>query len=288
MTYPDFPRHMSMQNLNEHFTLTQPEIELLSELRTAKNKIGFSTLLKTSVFLGYPPTKKSDVPNEVVAWIGNQLAIDPLEFSAYVWQSSTFWLHLSKVRQFTHFRPYDLMDGPKCIKWLLQQGSHLSTFEHFMEEAIQIFRKWNIGLPSKSELLRLVSSARNAFLHSMYDSISSKIALGIKTMMDQSLTTHEKSHSKYHWLKSKPGRMGMKTLMNEIDKLTFIRQFHIVPEVLFKNVSDDHLLKMVARVDNEDAHQVSRHNRLIIPKFNNIDFTDYVKCFGFCYCAPKI
>ena len=58
MEYPRFKLHFLEDDLIEHFSLTSDERYLLSQCRNYTNRLGFSVLLKSFQFLGYPPLQK--------------------------------------------------------------------------------------------------------------------------------------------------------------------------------------------------------------------------------------
>jgi hypothetical protein len=72
MEYPHIPQHFSKEELFEHFTLTQEEKYILPQWRKEKNILGFAVLLKTYLFLGFPPRRKGEVPAPIVSWISQQ------------------------------------------------------------------------------------------------------------------------------------------------------------------------------------------------------------------------
>ena len=57
MSYPNLPKYLSKEDLIEHFTISASERKVLARLREKKNVVGFTALLKSFQFLGYPPYK---------------------------------------------------------------------------------------------------------------------------------------------------------------------------------------------------------------------------------------
>jgi len=64
-------------------------------------------------------------------------------------------------------------------------------------------------------------------------------------------------------MKSRPGRTGMKTILQEIEKLKFIKGFGINADVHFQDVSNDLLTILADRTRSEDVSQIRRHPEAI-------------------------
>ena len=86
MNYPHINPHLSDEEIFEHFTLTRDELCFLSELRKERNVLGFAVLLKTFVFLGYPPRDMRNIPSEIISRLSQQLQLNPEEFENYRWK----------------------------------------------------------------------------------------------------------------------------------------------------------------------------------------------------------
>ena len=67
MDYPHLSPNMTYDDLIEYFTLTQDERYLLSQWRPDVNILGFTVLLKSFQYLGYPPIKKEDIKETVIS-----------------------------------------------------------------------------------------------------------------------------------------------------------------------------------------------------------------------------
>jgi hypothetical protein len=60
-------------------------------------------------------------------------------------------------------------------------------------------------------------------------------------------------------MKSKAGRLGMPSILEEIRKLNFIRQFNLEPEICFRGFSQEVLRYFKKRALPENSYQMDRH-----------------------------
>ena len=73
MLYPSFEKSLNQEQLYDYFTLNQKDRDLLIQIRKDKNFLGCAVLLKSFLFLGYPPGDKGAIPEMVVERMSIQL-----------------------------------------------------------------------------------------------------------------------------------------------------------------------------------------------------------------------
>jgi hypothetical protein len=78
-------RHWLPTELDEHFTLTPPELVLLTG-KLDFHRLGQAALLKCFQYEGRFPFHKSEVTREVLIYLARQLRLDPGLFLQYDWQ----------------------------------------------------------------------------------------------------------------------------------------------------------------------------------------------------------
>ena len=260
MEYPHIPPHVSKEDLFEHFTLTQDERYHLPQIwRKEKNILGFAILLKTFLFLGFPPRKKADIPAAIVSWISQQLDVDPVEYKSYRWKSSLWDIHLASIRDFTGFRPGNGDDLQKLVQWLVDEAESHPTRRKMFSAAIQRCRRLRLELPVEKELQRLVSSAWQQYLSITCQKITERLAPETLQKMDQCLNPALNDNDCYEWMKTNPKKFGMKTLLREIKRLQFVNEFKIKADIHLINVPDDVLKLLRERAAPEGSYQMKRH-----------------------------
>jgi hypothetical protein len=244
MDYPHIPQHIGNEALFEHFNLTQDERYSLPRWRKDQNMLGYVVLLKSYAFLGFPPRKKDDVPHAVVSWISQQLDVDTAEYQCYQWKSRLWDIHLSAIRDHTGFRPGNKEDFQTLGRWLIEKANGHATMSKMYAAAIRRCRSLKIELPTEKELQRLVSSSWQQYLNQTCQTIAQRLEPSIREQMDQCLDIDLRDRERYNWMKGKPGKMGMKTLLQEIRRLRFVNGFDIQADKHLVDVPTD-VLKLL-------------------------------------------
>jgi hypothetical protein len=89
--------------------------------------------------------------------------------------------------------------------------------------------------------------------------IYNQLAAKQKKIMSACLKPGKNKTTSYDWMKSSAGRLGMRSLIDEISKLKFMRGFEIAPEKLFDGISIGVLRYLKDRARPEDSYQMRRH-----------------------------
>ncbi|MBF0398926.1 MAG: Tn3 family transposase, partial [Desulfobacterales bacterium] len=237
------------------------------------------------IFLGYLP-EKEDIPHKIIDKIGFQLKIKPDVFNEYEWKSRTWHHHIALIRSHYGFRACENSDFNSLLEWLISQNNTTNSQNNLLNLAIEKFRNLRIELPSEKELQRIVNSSRQKFLENLYKIVSEKINPITKKLMDFMIDSSEGEISCYDWIKTKPGALKIKTILDEINKLNFIKEFNIDSQYL-KGFSQEIIYQLKERVMPEDSYQIKRHPEpirytliAVLLHFQQMEVTDnIVRCF---------
>lgn len=259
MEYPHFCLHITEKNLLEYFTLAPEERYLLSQWRKDVSILGFAVLMKSLQFLGYPPRQKQDIPDSIIVYISGQLGLNAKLFKQYRWKDSVWKVHLNTIREFTGFDHSKKDDLEKIANWLTAQGNNHPTRSKMYVAAIHRCRRLLLELPKEKEFQRLVNSAWQEYLNTIYEKISNRLGYRIREKMDKYLDFDPAEKKRYSWIKANPRKIGIKTLLIEIDKLKVVNEFGVRGDVHLLNVPDEILQLLRERAAPEGVYQMKRH-----------------------------
>jgi len=259
MTYPRLPKHLLKESLAAHFTLEIDDRTVIERMRTPKNRLGGAVLLKTFQFLGYPPRQKPDIPPQIVEWIANQLKIDPSLFHEFRWKDRAFRHQLAMIREHMEIRPFGANDQETVAEWLFKQGNELTTRKEFVEAAVSKCRELKIELPTEKGLRRITDASRRRFLENLYEKVAVRLDQQTRKALDDCITASGSETARFDWMKTPPGKTGLKTIFLEIEKIEFVRAFGIKRDTHLINISDDLLEFLADRARVEDASLIRRH-----------------------------
>lgn len=237
-------RQWESDELIETFMLLPNELAILpGNLTNASghNQLGFAVLLKFFQVEARFPQHPGEIPQAVVEFIAKQLKLSYQSFLDYKWKGRTIKEHRSIILNFLGCRPVKRPDKQSLMQWLkdkvLPLGLHLNAIR---EQAYQRLRNLKLEPPSAKELTRLINSATRNHERDFCRTISSRLPSKTRSKMDDLLDTEytredeegQFRQSDFNRLKTDPGRLGLKSLFREIDKLKRIRQIDL-PQDLF-------------------------------------------------------
>ena len=259
MDYPVLRSQTPEDDLISHFSLDVEDFEVIKRIRKDVSRLGFAVFLKTLGFLGYPPRSKKEIPGVIVRWIADQIGLETELFRAYRWKGRVWDYHLSIVRRHTGFSPFSPKDYSDLLDWAAKKAGELPFQKELLSAAVQQCRDCRLELPREKELRRLISTARKRFFQDLYQRVFSRIEPGGIDQIRACFEPSETGSTLYDWMKSPPGQLGMKTILEEVKKLRFIRGFNIDVGRYFPATSSNVLQVLRDRARAEDAYQMRRH-----------------------------
>jgi hypothetical protein len=114
-------RHWGDEDLVEHFTLLPAERDLIAMAHGDHTRLGLAVLLKSFRLDGRFPTTPHEVPASVVAFLAQQLALDPLAFGRYDWWGRVIDDRRKLIRETLGIRAWTNADIPALITQLTEE-----------------------------------------------------------------------------------------------------------------------------------------------------------------------
>lgn len=99
-----FPDEVTDADCIVYFTLTPDDQALIGSRRGQENRLGMALLLCSLRYLGYFPANIDHTPENMVAFVANQLQVSPEDLVAYADRDETRREHLPEVMQHLGFR----------------------------------------------------------------------------------------------------------------------------------------------------------------------------------------
>src|SRR5205085_2649724 len=136
----------------------------------------------------------------------------------------------AQIRAAFQFREATVADGEGMSSWLAE---HVLSHEH-QEDAVraacyQHFRTLRIEPPTPDRVTRIIRSAYRTFETTLYETtfqrLDEKARAALDALLkDQPEETEEEGEVTLHELRMDPGRVGVETMLTEIQKLRRIRR----------------------------------------------------------------
>ena len=201
----------------------------------------------------------------LITWMAKKLQFPIKDFEEYKWKSRSFKYHLALIREYTEFEIYN-----KKIAWeqlVIFRKNDLLNFPINKNELFRIilkdFENIKMELPTETELTRLVNSLYNYFFKELTNVFYNKMSTQLRQSLNDLLNKDENKTYPFDWLKSNSGKLGIKNILNELDKLTILNQHIQSIESVFIGVSGKIVKYFHNRAKTEGTHELKRHPKLI-------------------------
>jgi hypothetical protein len=120
-------------------------------------------LLKHYSRHGRFPRGRSDLADDVIAFVARQIGVDGSDLGFYEWSGSTIEYHRAQIRTHLGYRVAGVADQEKLTAWLATNVAHAERRpERVREELLAEFRRDQVDPPTAGRLMRMV---RSAFAH---------------------------------------------------------------------------------------------------------------------------
>jgi TnpA family transposase len=264
-------RNWDLHELIEHWTLLPQELELLQN-RTSSTRLGFAVNLKFFQNESKFPKNRIDTPKAVLAFIAQQVNVEPEEFQNYDCHGRSSRYHRQQIREFCGFRSPTSEDADDLREWLLQTVLPQTLDSQTLENAAtQRLRDLSIGAMSFRQLDRIIHAATRVYELRFCQGISKKLTPETQKFIDQLLTGAQSENSSvesgsdsqvklptFKFLSTDPGGVSLEHLFQEIEKLKLIRQMDL-PLDLFHGVSPKIAETYRMRAATERLTELRRH-----------------------------
>lgn len=264
-------RQWSAEELVEQFTLLPNELALL-ESKVGANRLGFAVWLKFFQLEARFPQSRREIAKAIISYIAKQLDLSPKLLQDYRAQGRTAARYRMEIREFFEFHEATLEDAEALKAWLCQTVLLYNYQETHLEATLyHRFRELKLEPLSPAQMKRLIRSAvRTAeatFCNTLFQHLSPQTLsqmdalLQTETLLPDAESTRFKQ-SVFSFLKSDPGRVGLESLFQEIDKLEHISQLEL-PATLFNNTPPKIVGHYRRRASAEAPRDLRRHPKPI-------------------------
>lgn len=250
-------RIWSIDELAEHWSLKYEETQLL-KTKPSRNHLAFVAQLKYYQNTGRFPFSSTDLPETPLHYLAEQLEITVELLHEYSWRGRTGTRHRQEILEFLGIRRVSATDKTSFSNWLIEnQYPHGASIEDATESAFDWFQNNQVECPTDKELERLVRSAYLQFELNLYEHFASCLSPESKMQMDQSLDG-VKGVVNFGDIKADPDRLGLDSVLKEVEKLSFIRSLHLPIENL-ATFNAKVLQRYRQWVNSETAWKVKQH-----------------------------
>ena len=223
------------------WTLVEPDWDLIAN-KAGATRLGFALLLKYFEQEARFPRHAGEMPTAAVQYVAEQVKVDPALFAAYAWSGRTIKYHRAQIREALGFREPTREDEDRLAAWLADEVCPVELSEERLREAV-LARCRAEKIEPVGRIDRLLGTAQAAFERRFTTRIAARVAPPARVRLEQLLEegpvpdAEGRGVSFLSELKADPGRVGLETLLKEVEKLTRVREIGL-PADLFADTSE--------------------------------------------------
>jgi len=238
----DLKREWQPEELIECWTLLDRDRRLVAN-KAGATRLGFALLLKFFELEARFPRAVGDLPPAVVEYVAAQVKVPAGALETYKWSGSTIEYHRSQIRAELGFREATVADEQLLARWLAGEVYPVELGEERQREALLgRCRTERIEPPGLSRMERILGSARASFDQDFTVRTLGRLSAESIERLERLINAAEDITPGgpvgfLGELKSDPGRLGLKTLLEEIDKLERVRAIGLSDD-LFGDASE--------------------------------------------------
>jgi Domain of unknown function (DUF4158) len=247
----------SAEELVEHGSLAPEELSHLPG-KTDDGKLGFAVQLAFYKRHANFPDDEADVAPAVTAHIAGQIDVAPTVLDGYDWSGRTGRRHRQQILDFLAVTPFDKRAETAFRAWLADEIlPHQPNSVALEEQVCAWFARNRISRPGTYRLDRLLASARAAHDERAFRTVADRFDAETQRRLD-ALLADDGTGATFSRLQADPGRVGLESLLAEIDKLEILRALKLRADIL-KQHHPELIKRFRRRVATEAAWELRRH-----------------------------
>lgn len=189
----------------------------------------------------------------MIAHLAGQVGVSAVLLEGYEWAGRTGRRHRQQVLDFLAVVPFEGAAEAAFRAWLAEEALPGEPNTAALEEQIGAwFARSRVTRPGGYRLDRLVASARAAHEERAFRMVAAHLDAETRRRLEERL-------------RADPGRVGLESLLAEIDKLDIVRSLRLPPDIL-KPHHPELIKRFRRRVATEAAWELRRHpERIRLP-----------------------
>jgi Domain of unknown function (DUF4158) len=227
------PEDLSDQLLARYYTFSDDDLALIKQRRRLKNRLGFAVQLVYLRFPGRTWLASEDVPPRVLAYVADQLRVNPMSLVQYAQdREATRFEHLAELQRVYGFRSFSAQIYREMASWLLSLALTTDNGVALIEALMQEMRTRQILIPGITTLERLAWEVRRRARYQVYQWLTEGLTEAQRIQIRSLLTVSTpRGQSLLGWLLQPPGSASPASFQKVVERLRWIRDVGLDPQV---------------------------------------------------------
>ncbi|GGR27029.1 hypothetical protein GCM10008957_42950 [Deinococcus ruber] len=247
---------MDERLLAQYYSLKDTELARVLERRRDFNRLGYAVQHTVLNHLGHRLARDEFPPLEVLAFLSEQMKVDPACYVLYAARKNTRHEHFAELCQHAGYVELSRKLNLDLRGWLLPQAIITEQAFPLMTAVMDELRRRKILVPRIQVLERLVAAVQGQADQQTYVMLDFALS-DARERAEELLTVQEgQSISRYAWLKQHVGAPKPRNVSLLLDKLALVRSFPVQSNI--RSLLPQSRLSRLA----EEGRRLSAHNLL--------------------------
>ena len=248
----------SVEELVEQWSFGSEDQELWVG-KHVSSRLGFAAQLAFYRLHARFPSRLADFAPAVIAHLAEQLDIPEAALDSYEWDGRSGRRHRQEILAALGVRPFDGKAEAAFRAWLLDEVMPTAPTAAILEERIS---GWMVATrverPPAYRLDRLIRSVRQSHEKHVFQSVAAQLDPPTRKRLDALLADGNGDEPMFQLLRADPGRVGLDSLLKEVEKLDCIRALKLPPGILGA-FHPDLVKRLRRRAATESPWELRRH-----------------------------
>jgi hypothetical protein len=207
-----------------HYVLSPEDLALVRVKRRASNRLGFAVQLCALRHPGRPLDPAEPPPAPMLAFVANQLGIDPKLFAEYALRAETRREHLLELQEFLRLRGFRLADWRACLQVGVNAAWATDRGEPMVQVMLVHLRAEGVLLPAAAVLERIGLAARVRGRKRVFQVLAEGLTDAAHDALEKLLTVDPAlRRSRFAWLRDYAEAPAPTNLLALLDRLEYVR-----------------------------------------------------------------
>jgi TnpA family transposase len=247
-------RLWSVEELDEQWSLGPRDRELLYR-KESTGRLGLIAQLAFYRRSARFPEHRSDFAPIVLEHLAEQIGVLPTTMDGYEWGERTGRRHREVILEYLGVSTFDLVAEANLRAWLVTESLPKEPNADTLDEWITAWLlRSKVDWPGDYRYERIVRSSRYAHDEQVFREVHTRLDLAMREKLDNLLS----EDAVFDELRADPGRVGLESMLDEIEKLKRLRDLAL-PSDLLKPFHAELVKRLRRRAATESVWELRRH-----------------------------
>ena len=220
------------ESLARYYTLDARDLALIRTKRGEHNRLGYAVQLAYLHFPGQALTVEASPPAELIAFLAEQLELQPAAWEQYAARDETRREHAIEAQTALRLRPFTVTEYRGLRAWLTELALRTQKATALAEQLIERLRTMRIVVPSAHVIDRTCSEALVRGTRALYRILTAALDQPQRDRLDALVTPRPESRTiVLTWLRQPPGEAKPGPLVRHLERLRQLRTLQLPPDL---------------------------------------------------------